>query len=103
MACSKRSVERALDLRPGDKVFFYGRSFKSLLIRLATCSWWQLVTFQWLCGKVPSHVATVFRRGRDLLLCESTTLNTEPCCIKGEKINGVQAHKVIERIRAYNG
>jgi hypothetical protein len=103
MACSKRSVERALDLRPGDKIFFYGCGFLSLLIRFGTCTWWQLFTLQWVFGKVPSHVATVFRRGRDLLLVESTTLNSQPCCVRGLCVKGVQAHPIIDRIRSYRG
>lgn len=38
-----------------------------------------------------------------LLMFESTTLNDRPCEITGQMIKGVQAHKPLDRIEAYDG
>lgn len=84
--------------QPGTPVIFAGRELISRAIAMRTCSWEQLFRRIWA-----SHVGVVFALDQELLLCESTTLDDEPCCIKGKRIKGVQAHPLAERIKHYDG
>jgi len=98
--------------QPADVVCFSGRSRISQGIKLATCSdithvgtvahieRWQLRK-----AAMESEVAVQNVNGfkNQMLLFESTTLNSAPCLITGKAIDGVQAHDPMQRIKDYDG
>jgi hypothetical protein len=82
------------DLKAGDIIGFSGDAWLSAGIALATFGvpWWSL-----------SHVGIMGEHDGRLLLFESTTLNSEPCCITGKCIEGSQAHPLDETVARYPG
>jgi hypothetical protein len=85
----------AVDLvRPGDILGFSGRGLISDTINVFTYGLprWSL-----------SHVGIIGEHKGQLLLFESTTLDSEPCAIRGKCINGTQAHEIEERVQVYDG
>ena len=83
------AVRDPVDYHAGDLLFFYGRDLTSRIIEIAT--------------RGPSHVGMIFTYRAAPLLIESTTLCDLPCAIRGEKIQGVQAHHPADRIHTYRG
>lgn len=79
---------------PGDIIGFSGDAWASAGITLATYGipWWSL-----------SHVGIMGEHDGRLLLYESTTLDPDPCAIKGEHINGSQAHFLDSKLAKYPG
>lgn len=80
--------------RAGDLLAFSGGTFLSDLINLATFG-------------IPrfsiSHVGIIGEHHGELLLFESTTLNSTPCAITGLKVRGSQAQRVGGRLESYRG
>lgn len=77
-------------LKVGDVLGFSGSGFISDFINCVTFG---------IPRKGLSHVAIVAPWKGDLILFESTTLDTEPCLITGKHTRGVQAHP----LTAYEG
>lgn len=73
----------------GDVIAFYGRDLTSRIIELATLG--------------PSHVGIVADMQGRKMLVEATTMCPWPCAVMGERIDGVQAHILEERIDTYPG
>lgn len=83
------------DIKAGDIIGFSGRYWHSVLINICTFGlpFWSL-----------SHVGIVARaRDGRLLLFESTDDSTMPCEIAGKTVVGVQAHKLEDILKSYNG
>lgn len=84
-------------LRPGDVIGFSSHSPIDALINLAT---WGVP------GIGISHVAIAAPHPEwagQLLLYESTTQSPLACAITGKSIEGVQAHRIDDRLSNYNG
>lgn len=80
--------------KAGDLIFFSGRQWwPSRFIAFITWSWRLWV----------SHVAIVVDWESEPRLLESTTIDSVPCLVTGERVKGVQLHEIEERIAAYPG
>lgn len=81
-------------MKSGDILGFSGRSFVSDFVNVATLGLprWSI-----------SHVGILAEYKGELLLIESTTLDGLPCVIQGKPFSGVQAHRLDDVVRAYQG
>ena len=84
-------------LKPGDIAACFGTDFPSRLISSVTASWFGPGDLRW----GPSHVALICYSDDSPLWVESTTLSHRPCQVRGEPIEGVQAHLPEDRIGDY--
>ncbi len=82
------------EIKTGDIIAFSGFGRKSVIVNLATFGW----PFWWA-----SHVGIVGEHDGEQLLFESTTLSNVPCVITGKPFKGVQAVRLADRVKAYNG
>jgi hypothetical protein len=94
-----------LEYQPGDKIAFSGYALDSAAICVGTYGlpnlgeWWP----HWLSSF--SHLGYIAKVDGELFLVESTTNDDcpQPCAIRGVQCNGVQAHRIDERIASYCG
>ncbi|MCA9073839.1 MAG: hypothetical protein KDA93_02310 [Planctomycetaceae bacterium] len=84
-------------LQPGDIAACYGVDWTSRVIRYGTSS--LLGPRDLRCP--PSHVAICCHRDEQILWVESTSLCSHPCVIRKQRVEGVQAHHPLNRIRDY--
>ena len=87
---------RDVDVKPGDILGFSSHSLMGLGINLGTWG----VPFWGL-----SHVGIVVRIGGDgpRVLAESTMTCPAPCEIQSKVVQGVQVHRIADRVRLYRG
>jgi len=81
--------------RPGDAIGFSGTDFVSDAINLGTLGWprWGI-----------SHIAIVTEHPEHgICLAESTTMASQPCLIRGERVNGAQFQPIKRRVNEYAG
>lgn len=81
-------------IKTGDVIAFSGFGRKSVIVNLVTFGW----PFFWA-----SHVGIVGEFKGEQLLFESTTLSNIPCVVQGIPFKGVQAVRLADRVRSYNG
>jgi hypothetical protein len=81
-------------VQPGDILGFSGRGLISDVVNVFTYGIprWSV-----------SHVGIIGEHQGRLLLFESTTLDSQPCAVRGKCIYGTQAHEIEERVRGYDG
>lgn len=87
----------AFKFQPGDIAACYGTGALALSIRLATAA--VVGPPRLMLG--PSHVAIVTETDHGPLWCESTTLSSRPCVVRGERVAGCQAHAPMDRVQEY--
>ncbi len=81
-------------MKVGDLIGFSGANVVSDIINVGT---WGIPRYSL------SHVGIVGEHDRELVLFESTTLDTSPCIIQGKPFKGTQAQNIADRIASYNG
>ncbi len=83
-----------MDFRPGDVVGFSGEGGISFAVNILSYGipWYSI-----------SHVGILGEHEGELLLFESTTLSNLPCVIQGKSVEGVQAVRLKDRVREYDG
>lgn len=82
------------EIKTGDIIAFSGFGRKSVIVNLVTFGW----PFFWA-----SHVGIIGEYEGEQLLFESTTLSNIPCVIQGRSFRGVQAVRLADRVKSYNG
>ncbi len=82
------------EIKTGDIISFSGFGHKSALINLVTFGW----PYWWA-----SHVGIIGEYKGEQLLFESTTLSDIPCVIQKRSFKGVQAVRLADRVKSYNG
>ena len=82
------------EFKTGDIISFSGFGRKSVIVNLVTFGW----PFWWA-----SHVGIIGEYKGEQLLFESTTLSNLPCVVTGKPFKGVQAVRLPERVKTYNG
>jgi hypothetical protein len=85
---------RSNEMQPGDIIGFSGANRVSDFINVVTYGIprWSL-----------SHIGIVGEYKDERVLFESTTLDPDPCLVRGERFNGAQAHSIDSRIAHYEG
>ncbi len=83
-----------MEFKTGDIVAFSGFGRKSVIVNLVTFGW----PFFWA-----SHVGILGEYQGEQLLFESTTLSNVPCVIQQKHVKGVQAVRLADRVKSYNG
>ena len=81
-------------MRPGDLIAFSGYFMDSHLINVLS---YGIPFFS------ASHVGILGNHQDELLLFESTTLSDLPCRIQGKPVKGVQAVRLEDRLKSYQG
>lgn len=82
------------EIKTGDVIAFSGFGHKSVIVNLVTFGW----PYWWA-----SHIGIVGEYQGEQLLFESTTLSDIPCVVQGKSIKGVQAVRLTDRVKSYNG
>lgn len=82
------------EIKIGDVISFSGFGRKSAFINLVTFG----IPFWWA-----SHVGIIGEFAGEQLLFESTTLSNIPCVVQGQTFKGVQAIRLTDRVRSYEG
>lgn len=82
------------EIKTGDIIAFSGFGHKSVIVNLVTFG----LPFWYA-----SHVGIIGEYQGEQLLFESTTLSDIPCVVQGKSIKGVQAVRLADRVKSYNG
>lgn len=82
------------EIKTGDVIAFSGFGRKSVIVNLVTFGW----PFFWA-----SHIGIIGDYEGEQLLFESTTLSDIPCVVQDKSFKGVQAVRLADRVKAYNG
>lgn len=83
-----------MEFRPGDVIGFSGDGGISFTVNILSYG------IPWISI---SHLGIIGEHEGELLLFESTTLSDIPCIIQGELVEGVQAVRLKDRIKIYDG